>query len=308
MPASRAATDGCHADQIFAGGAQRQDRPSGKPWITTLDLPVGRGSAAPTTSRSRTCPPARRAGRAATAAGRRNDGDFNDFVFYVNGLSCNVGGKPCTVADADRGSARAASPSAPRAGPPPPAARRSCRPPRSATRSTTTATAMVDEGDTSVRRARSAPRASASTPATTASSRARSADLRHRRAVQGSALHRHDVRRRPGLPRGHLRRRLRRRRLPARPGLPPGQLRRAVRRRHLSGGSRLRGRRLPAAVRRRAAAATPASVQHAAAADSGICFETGCENKTCAAGQVCKSPVPARTAARASPAPAARSA
>jgi len=29
-----------------------------------------------------------------------NDGDFNDFVFYVSGLSCKEGGKPCTVAGA----------------------------------------------------------------------------------------------------------------------------------------------------------------------------------------------------------------
>jgi len=27
----------------------------------------------------------------------QNDGDFNDFVFYVSGLSCNLGGDPCTV-------------------------------------------------------------------------------------------------------------------------------------------------------------------------------------------------------------------
>ena len=29
-----------------------------------------------------------------------NDGDFNDFVFYVSGLSCNLGGDPCTVPSA----------------------------------------------------------------------------------------------------------------------------------------------------------------------------------------------------------------
>jgi hypothetical protein len=29
--------------------------------------------------------------------GNGNDGDFNDFVFYVTGLSCNLGGDPCTV-------------------------------------------------------------------------------------------------------------------------------------------------------------------------------------------------------------------
>jgi len=27
----------------------------------------------------------------------QNDGDFNDFVFYITGLSCNLGGDPCTV-------------------------------------------------------------------------------------------------------------------------------------------------------------------------------------------------------------------
>ena len=30
----------------------------------------------------------------------QNDGDFNDFVFYVSGLSCNLGGDPCTVPNA----------------------------------------------------------------------------------------------------------------------------------------------------------------------------------------------------------------
>ncbi len=29
----------------------------------------------------------------------KNDGDFNDFVFYVSGISCLGGGMPCTVAD-----------------------------------------------------------------------------------------------------------------------------------------------------------------------------------------------------------------
>lgn len=29
-----------------------------------------------------------------------NDGDFNDFVFYVKGLSCSLGGDPCTVTGA----------------------------------------------------------------------------------------------------------------------------------------------------------------------------------------------------------------
>jgi hypothetical protein len=31
---------------------------------------------------------------------QQNDGDFNDFVFYVSGLSCNLGGDPCTVPNA----------------------------------------------------------------------------------------------------------------------------------------------------------------------------------------------------------------
>jgi MYXO-CTERM domain-containing protein len=30
-------------------------------------------------------------------SGMANDGDFNDFVFYVSGLSCKDGGQPCTV-------------------------------------------------------------------------------------------------------------------------------------------------------------------------------------------------------------------
>ena len=30
----------------------------------------------------------------------QNDGDFNDFVFYITGLSCNLGGDPCTVPNA----------------------------------------------------------------------------------------------------------------------------------------------------------------------------------------------------------------
>jgi MYXO-CTERM domain-containing protein len=28
---------------------------------------------------------------------QQNDGDFNDFVFYLHGLSCNGGGQPCTI-------------------------------------------------------------------------------------------------------------------------------------------------------------------------------------------------------------------
>jgi hypothetical protein len=32
--------------------------------------------------------------------GNGNDGDFNDFVFFVSGLSCNLGGDPCTVPNA----------------------------------------------------------------------------------------------------------------------------------------------------------------------------------------------------------------
>jgi len=32
--------------------------------------------------------------------GNGNDGDFNDFVFFVSGLSCSLGGDPCTVPNA----------------------------------------------------------------------------------------------------------------------------------------------------------------------------------------------------------------
>jgi MYXO-CTERM domain-containing protein len=71
--------------------------PSGKPWVTTLiyqsvadtnayyiafeDLP--------------TCPSSWKG----CNSGMANDGDFNDFVFYVSGLSCSGGGQPCIVDD-----------------------------------------------------------------------------------------------------------------------------------------------------------------------------------------------------------------
>ena len=53
-----------HADEVFAGAAQRQVA-VGHALGRDAHLPVGRGPAVATTSRSRTCRPARRAGRAA---------------------------------------------------------------------------------------------------------------------------------------------------------------------------------------------------------------------------------------------------
>ncbi len=73
--------------------------PSGAPWITTLiyqsntdpngyyiafeDLP--------------TCPASWRGctGNTANSPGNGNDGDFNDFVFYISGLDCAGGGQAC---------------------------------------------------------------------------------------------------------------------------------------------------------------------------------------------------------------------
>ena len=88
---------GSQCTQTKYSQAQLNDKsPSGAPWVTTLiyqsvadpqsyyiafeDLP--------------TCATNWRGCNGSTT----NDGDFNDFVFYITGLTCNLGGKPCTVA------------------------------------------------------------------------------------------------------------------------------------------------------------------------------------------------------------------
>lgn len=87
---------GSQCSQTKYSQAELNDKsPSGDPWITTLiyqskvnpqayyiafeDLP--------------TCATSWK-GCAGTTA---NDGDFNDFVFKITGLTCNMGGQPCTV-------------------------------------------------------------------------------------------------------------------------------------------------------------------------------------------------------------------
>jgi len=89
---------GSQCTQTKYSQAQLNDKsPSGMPWIASLiyqsvadpqsyyiafeDLP--------------TCATSWKGCNGSTT----NDGDFNDFVFYVTGLSCNLGGKPCTVAN-----------------------------------------------------------------------------------------------------------------------------------------------------------------------------------------------------------------
>jgi MYXO-CTERM domain-containing protein len=88
---------GSQCTQTKYSQAQLNDKsPGGMPWVTTLiyqsvadpqsyyiafeDLP--------------TCSTSWKGCNGSTA----NDGDFNDFVFYVTGLTCNLGGMPCTVA------------------------------------------------------------------------------------------------------------------------------------------------------------------------------------------------------------------
>ena len=85
---------GTQCTQTKYSQADLNDKNSaGKPWITTLiyqsvadpqayyiafeDLP--------------TC------AMSWKGCNQQNDGDFNDFVFYITGLSCNLGGDPCTV-------------------------------------------------------------------------------------------------------------------------------------------------------------------------------------------------------------------
>jgi hypothetical protein len=77
---------------------------NGQPWVTTLIYqsiadPNGYYIAfedQPTCTASwRGCNPGSQT--QALAAPNGNDGDFNDFVFYVSGIDCEGGGMPCTV-------------------------------------------------------------------------------------------------------------------------------------------------------------------------------------------------------------------
>jgi MYXO-CTERM domain-containing protein len=86
-------------DRSPAGGTT-----NGAPWVTTLiyqsiadpnayyiafeDQPSCTASWRGCTAGSQT---------QALPAGQGNDGDFNDFVFYVSGITCKDGGKPCEV-------------------------------------------------------------------------------------------------------------------------------------------------------------------------------------------------------------------
>ena len=76
----------------------------GMPWISTLiyqsvadpqSYYIAFEDQATCTQSWRGCQPG---GNMPNVPPNGNDGDFNDFVFYVTGLSCNLGGMPCTVA------------------------------------------------------------------------------------------------------------------------------------------------------------------------------------------------------------------
>ena len=145
----------------------------------------------PTTSRSRTSRPARRAGRAATGsqtmplASGGNDGDFNDFVFYVSGLSCSGGGQPCTVPNQMGICAGGVTECAAAARRPLPSGGHAARP-RSATASTTTATAWSTTTSPVRPPASSARRGVCVHPCDTQRVRLHlGLHLRHRRPVQG---------------------------------------------------------------------------------------------------------------------------
>lgn len=78
-----------------------KDSVTGKPWITTL---IYQSVADPQSyyiafEDQATCALSWRGctGPSPNQPGNGNDGDFNDFVFFVSGLSCNLGGDPCTV-------------------------------------------------------------------------------------------------------------------------------------------------------------------------------------------------------------------
>ena len=188
-----------------------------------------------------------------------NDGDFNDFVFTISGVTCNGGGEPCDTGDAGHLRA-AASPSAQVRRRRSPASRRSCRPPRSATTSTTTATAWSTTATACApgQRRLQQGRLTAKLRRQRVPLRARP-QVRHRRALQGSRAAPARLPGRAGLPGGHLRRRLRRRHVPARPDLPARRL------------------------RRRRARACPA---RARVCEKGAC-SAACRCRACDTGQVC---------------------
>jgi MYXO-CTERM domain-containing protein len=72
---------------------------AGMPWIVSLvyQSKIDPGAYYLAFEDQPTCPTAWRGGNCGRGNGE-NDGDFNDFVFYVKGLSCKGGGQPCTVA------------------------------------------------------------------------------------------------------------------------------------------------------------------------------------------------------------------
>jgi hypothetical protein len=77
-----------------------QKSPSGAPWVTTL---IYQSVAEPGAyyiafEDQPMCPSAWQGGNCGMGNGQ-NDGDFNDFVFRIKGLSCNLGGDPCEVDD-----------------------------------------------------------------------------------------------------------------------------------------------------------------------------------------------------------------
>ena len=216
-----------------------------------------------------------------------NDGDFNDFVFYVTRPVLQPRRRSVHGCRTRWGSARAASPSAPGAGRPRPAARPSCRPPRSATTRTTTATAMVDEGDPlPAQRGLQPGRLPALLRRQRVPLRGRP-DLRHhRRPLQGPRLHRQDLRRRA-------------RSASAAPAWAAATA--SCARTDSPAGSASASRRATAItcpadrVCENGACQPPCNnkcrsckagfeLQHE---PRGVCLETGCENKTCPAGQVC---------------------
>jgi MYXO-CTERM domain-containing protein len=74
---------------------------AGQPWIVSLvyQSKIDPGAYYLAFEDQPTCPTAWQGGNCGRGNGA-NDGDFNDFVFYVKGLSCKGGGQPCTVANA----------------------------------------------------------------------------------------------------------------------------------------------------------------------------------------------------------------
>ena len=96
---------GSQCPQTKYSQAQLNDKnASGVPWVTTLIYQSVSDPQSyyiafedqPTCTQSwRGC-----TGGQPNQPGNGNDGDFNDFVFFVSGLSCSLGGDPCTVAGA----------------------------------------------------------------------------------------------------------------------------------------------------------------------------------------------------------------